>query len=167
MLSEYFFILELGELFIDLTYQRNNRCRILKSENNSFRRMLHDDGKGYFSIEMDRKPAVLPYLANEDDLVFNRDTDQSGSPFKASIIFDMEQNMISLGDVRDKDFRLLRSAKTADVTKLKGQDSIGKLTLSETGRFEVYDNNNQKLDIATNFKGKSHLDYDMIQLYFL
>ena len=76
----------------------------------------------------------------------------------------MEQNMINLGDVRDKDFRLLRSAKTADVAKLQGQDSIGKLTLSETGKFEVFDNNNQKLDMATNFKGKSHFNFHMIQI---
>ena len=113
---------------------------------------------------MDRKPAVLPYLADEDDLKFNEDSAQSGSPFRASLIFDMEQNMINLGDVRDKDFRLLRSAKTADVAKLQGQDSIGKLTLSETGKFEVFNNNNQKLDMATNFKGKSHFNFHMIQI---
>ena len=66
----------------------------------------------------------------------------------------MEQSIIQLGDVRDKDFRLLRSAKKAGVRRLKCQESIGKLKLSETGKFEVFDNNDQKLDMATNFIGK-------------
>ena len=120
--------------------------------------MFHDDGRGYFYIEMDRKPTILPYLADEDDLVFNEDTNQLGSSLKVSLIFDMEQNVIKLGDIRDKDFKLLRSAKTVDVTRSECQNSIGKLKLSETGKFEVFNNNDKKLDMATNFIGKSYFD---------
>ena len=43
-------------------------------------------------------------------------------------------------------------------------DTIGKLKLSETGKFEVFDIDNKKLDMSTNFIGKSYFDFDVIQV---
>ena len=126
--------------------------------------MLHDDGKGNFSIEMGRKPTVLPYLADKDDLDYNEYSDKSSSPFKASLIFDMEKKTISLGDVRNKDFKVLRTAKMLGNSRFISYDTIGKLKLSETGKFEVFDINDRKLDMSTNFIGKSYFDFDVIQV---
>ena len=149
---------------MNLTDRQNSGCISLTSENGLFQRVFHDDGKGNFSIEMDRKPTVLPYLADKDDLGFNEDTDQSGSPFKASLIFDMEQNKINLGNVRNKDFKVLRTAKMLGNSRFISYDTIGKLKLSETGKFEVFDINDRKLDMSTNFIGKSYFDFDVIQV---
>ena len=113
---------------------------------------------------MGRKPTVLPYLADKDDLDYNEYSDKSSSPFKASLIFDMEKKTISLGDVRNKDFKVLRTAKMLGNSRFISYDTIGKLKLSETGKFEVFDINDRKLDMSTNFIGKSYFDFDVIQV---
>ena len=111
---------------------------------------LHDDGKGYFSIEMDRKPTILPYLASEKDLIYNDESNESSLPVKASLVFKMDESMIYLGDVKDNEFKLLRSLDT-DVNSIDGYS----IKLSKEGKLEVLDDQGQLKDMSTNFRGNS------------
>ena len=56
--------------------------------------------------------------------------------------------MIELGDVRDRNFKVLRSSD--DVSNcIDGHY----LKLNDTGMFEVFDEKDQRKDISTNFTG--------------
>ena len=112
---------------------------------------LHDDGKGNFSIEMDRKPSFLPYLANEQDLCFNNESTESNPPFKASLVFTMDEDGdgIYIGDVRDSKLKHIRSS---DIVSNSIQGCS--VRLSKTGKFQVLDRHGEMKDMSTNFTGK-------------
>ena len=133
---------------INLTEEESGECVSLKSENNLFRTMIHVDAKRKFAIEMNKKPVILRYMKTEPQLCERDESDELKSPFRISLIFNMEENKILLGDVRDKDCNILRSSD--DVGDLKDG---WYLKLNELGKFEVIDDKNQKKEYSTNFTG--------------
>ena len=133
----------------NLMKEDRNGCITLKCDyDDKIKKVLHDDGKGNYAIELDMKPTILPYLADENDIAFNNESNNSFPPFKASLIFKMDENRIYLGDVRDNNFKSLRSSN------MLGNSLDGYyLKLSRDGKFVVFDEKDKMKDMSTNFTG--------------
>ena len=134
---------------VQLHHDYPDGCLTLKSDNELFSEVIHDVGTKKLTLEMSSTPKILSRNRSLDGLWSPLEVNNMRSPFKVSYVLDMSANEVYLGCVRDKDHQTVYSPN-----KYCHANKGGYLKLSDTRKLEIYNNENKKQHMATNFTGK-------------
>ena len=134
-------------------------CLTLKSENELFSEILHNVGKGTLTLGMSSLPKLLSTgLQPNKKLWKDIRKSNAGHPYMVSYMFDISRHNVHLQCVRDKDHQSLYQ-----LDKLCHPNKGEYLKLSDTGKLEVYNDENKIMRMATDFTG-NQLDVEQISV---